>query len=182
MKLTEKQKRFCDEYIISGNATQSAIKAGYSNKYTNSNAFKLLQNPTIKTYISEQLAEIDSKRIMNAQEAMELLTSIARGEIKETVYIATGDGLATVEKYSDLNQRTNALKELMKRFPMDKVQRERLLKAQTAKLEAEAEILRNKADKLSNDIHQNALLESLVNPVVVVNNDLDENGEVITDD
>lgn len=42
-KLTPKQKNFADEYIITGNATQSAIKAGYSEKYANTNASKLLQ-------------------------------------------------------------------------------------------------------------------------------------------
>lgn len=47
MKLTIKQKRFADEYIISGNATQSAIKAGYSKKYAATNTDKLLKN-TIK--------------------------------------------------------------------------------------------------------------------------------------
>lgn len=49
IKLTEKQKRFADECIISGNATQSAIKAGYSSKYANTNASKLLQNTTMFT-------------------------------------------------------------------------------------------------------------------------------------
>ena len=51
MAMTEKQKRFCDEYLISLNATQSAIKAGYTKKYANTNASKLLQNTTIKEYI-----------------------------------------------------------------------------------------------------------------------------------
>ncbi|HGF7841211.1 TPA: terminase small subunit, partial [Enterococcus hirae] len=44
MRMTEKQKRFCDFYIETGNATQAAIKAGYSSKYANTNASKLLQN------------------------------------------------------------------------------------------------------------------------------------------
>ena len=42
-KLTIKQKKFADEYIISGNATEAAIKAGYSKNYTNTNISKLLQ-------------------------------------------------------------------------------------------------------------------------------------------
>ncbi|MCD8127729.1 MAG: terminase small subunit, partial [Clostridiales bacterium] len=48
--MTERQRRFCDEYIISGNATQAAIEAGYSPKYANTNAAKLLQNTTIQDY------------------------------------------------------------------------------------------------------------------------------------
>ena len=47
-KLTAKQQRFCDEYLIDLNATQAAIRAGYSTKYANTNASKLLQITTIK--------------------------------------------------------------------------------------------------------------------------------------
>ena len=92
MKLTEKQKRFADEYIISGNATQSAIKAGYSSKYANTNASKLLQNTTIKNYIDERLEELQSRRIANAQEVLEYLTSVMRGDEKEEVM--TEDGVS----------------------------------------------------------------------------------------
>lgn len=90
MKLTEKQKRFADEYIISGNATQSAIKAGYSSKYANTNASKLLQNTTIKNYIDERLAKLESKRIANAQEVLEYLTGVMRGDEKEEVMTEYG--------------------------------------------------------------------------------------------
>lgn len=89
MKLTEKQKRFADEYIKSGNATQAAIKAGYSKKYANTNVSKLLQNTTIKSYLAERMKLIDSERIMSAKEAVELLTGIGRGEVKETVVVAS---------------------------------------------------------------------------------------------
>ena len=77
-KLTEKQKKFADYYIELGNATQAAINAGYSSKYANTNASKLLQNTTIKSYIDERLSQLASERIMGAQEAVELLSSIAR--------------------------------------------------------------------------------------------------------
>ena len=87
MKLTEKQKRFADEYIISGNATQSAIKAGYSSKYANTNASKLLQNTTIKNYIDERLEELKSERTADAQEVLEYLTSVMRGNETEEVLI-----------------------------------------------------------------------------------------------
>ena len=50
-KLTLKQQRFADEYIISGNATQSAIIAGYSKKYAATNTDKLLKNTNISKYI-----------------------------------------------------------------------------------------------------------------------------------
>lgn len=54
MALSDKQKRFCDEYLIDLNATQAAIRAGYKEKYAHTNANKLLQNTTIQKYISER--------------------------------------------------------------------------------------------------------------------------------
>ena len=62
-KLTLKQQRFADEYIICGNATEAAIKAGYSSKYANTNASKLLQNTTIKSYLDERLEELKSEKV-----------------------------------------------------------------------------------------------------------------------
>lgn len=92
MKLTEKQKRFADEYIISGNATQAAIKAGYSKKTANRIATENLSKLVIKNYIDERLAKLESKRIANAQEVLEYLTGVMRGDEKEEVM--TEDGVS----------------------------------------------------------------------------------------
>lgn len=56
-KLNDRQKRFCDEYLIDLNATQAAIRAGYTSKYANTNASKLLQNTAIKEYIQQKQQE-----------------------------------------------------------------------------------------------------------------------------
>lgn len=56
-KLNNRQKKFCDEYLIDLNATQAAIRAGYTDKYANTNAFKLLQNTAIKEYIQKRQEE-----------------------------------------------------------------------------------------------------------------------------
>ena len=82
-KLTIKQQRFADEYIISGNASDAARKAGYSHKYINSNVQKLLQNTVIKRYIEDKLKELNSEKIMDLREALELTTSIARREVQK---------------------------------------------------------------------------------------------------
>ncbi|WP_025194157.1 terminase small subunit, partial [Enterococcus faecalis] len=58
MRMTEKQKRFCDFYIETGNATQAAIKAGYSKKTANRIATENLSKLVIKQYIDERLAEL----------------------------------------------------------------------------------------------------------------------------
>ncbi len=161
VKLTEKQRRFADEYIKSGNATDAARLAGYKN--AEASAKDNLRKPTIKSYINGVLEEMASKRIMQASEAMELLTTIARGEMEETMYIGTSDGVITIEdKKPDINQRTNALKEILKRYPIDREGKERLLQAQADKATAEAALAKNKADKLTQSGKVNELLQSLL--------------------
>lgn len=91
-KLNPKQQAFADFYIELGNATQAAIKAGYSNKYANTNASKLLQNTTIKTYIDERMEELKSERIADQQEILETLTAVLRGEMRSAVLIGLGGG------------------------------------------------------------------------------------------
>lgn len=159
-KLTEKQQRFADEYIRLGNATEAARLAGYKNpnKVGPENLVKL----GIKSYIDGVLAEMSSKRVMDATEAMELLTSIARGEMEEAVYIGSGDGVVRVEKPPDINQKTNALKEILKRYPIDSEGKERLLQAQADKAVAEATLAKNKADKLTQGGKVNELLQALL--------------------
>ena len=92
VKLTEKQKKFADYYIELGNATQAAIKSGYSSKYANTNASKLLQNTTIKSYIDERLSQLASERIVSAEEVLEFLSSVMRNEQKEEVLKGVGMG------------------------------------------------------------------------------------------
>lgn len=90
VKLTVKQKKFADEYIISGNATQSAIEAGYSKKYAATNTDKLLKNTSIKNYIDERLQELENKAIAKQDEVLRYLTSVMRGE--ETEQTLKGEG------------------------------------------------------------------------------------------
>lgn len=77
MALTLKQKRFADEYIISGNASDAARKAGYKNESTGR---ENLRKPTIKEYIEKRLKIIDDARTMTLKEAIERSSSIARRE------------------------------------------------------------------------------------------------------
>jgi phage terminase small subunit len=69
MKLTAKQKKFADNYIKTGNATQSAIDAGYKKSSAQQIGSENLLKPVIKSYIDEKMKEIESERIMGAQEA-----------------------------------------------------------------------------------------------------------------
>ncbi|MCO8299868.1 terminase small subunit [Limosilactobacillus fermentum] len=112
-KLTLKQQRFVDEYIISGNATQAAIKAGYSKKTANRIATENLSKPVIKTAIDQRNAEIQSEKTMDMQEVMELLASIARGETTEETVTNKGDVIETATRNSD---KLKALELIGKRF------------------------------------------------------------------
>ncbi|WPW66080.1 hypothetical protein U0Q17_02044 [Lactiplantibacillus plantarum] len=143
-KLTPKQQRFADEYIKSGNAADAARKAGYSKRSARSVGQENLTKPDIKQYIDEQMAEIASKRIMDATEAVELLTSIARGETKETVYIGTADGVYEKHKEADLKTRISATKEILKRYPGN----DKLVEQQVRKLKADADIAEAKAKEI----------------------------------
>lgn len=86
-KLTIKQKRFVDEYIISGNATDAAIKAGYSKKYAGQNADKLLKNTKVRQYIDVRLKELDDAAIMKQEEVLKLLTKTGRREEQEYIVV-----------------------------------------------------------------------------------------------
>lgn len=89
-KLTEKQQRFADEYIITGNATQAAIKAGYSKRTAKSVGSENLTKPDIKSYIDERLEQIKSDKIANQEEVLEYLTSVMRGEEKDQTVVFQG--------------------------------------------------------------------------------------------
>ena len=143
-KLTEKQKRFADYYIELGNATQAAIKAGYSKKYAGQNVDKLLKNTNLKKYIEERLEQLASERIMSAQEAVELLSSIARAEITEQVVVTTMDGAEVVDKPPDVKTRIIAIKEILKRYPDN----DKLVEQQIRKLTADADLAEIKANTI----------------------------------
>lgn len=76
--MTERQKKFAEYYAQCGNAAQSAIQAGYSKKYANTNASKLLQNTTITEYIKRLTEDAQTARIMTARERQALLSDMAK--------------------------------------------------------------------------------------------------------
>lgn len=89
-KLTLKQQRFVEEYLIDLNATQAAIRAGYSEKTANRIASENLSKLDIKKYIDERLAEIESEKIAKQEEVLQYLTSVMRGEQTEQTLKSCG--------------------------------------------------------------------------------------------
>lgn len=122
MKLNVKQKAFADYYIETGNAYQSAIKAGYSKNYAKGNVIKLLENESVKSYIQEKMKEIESERIAKAEEVLAFLSSSLRGEVlEEVVSTETIDGMikpVILKKQLSAKDRIKAAELLGKRYAL----------------------------------------------------------------
>ena len=86
--MTEKQKRFCDEYLVDLNGTR-AYKAAYpsvkSDEAARANASRLLTNANVRAYIEQRTEQLRSARTATAQEVMEFLTAVLRDEKKGAV-------------------------------------------------------------------------------------------------
>lgn len=90
-KLRIKWKKFADEYIKLGNVYQSAINAGYSENYARTNAYKLLEKDSIKSYIDERMKELEEEAIADQSEILKYLTRIIRDEEREEVLVNVGN-------------------------------------------------------------------------------------------
>lgn len=122
-KLNLKQQAFVDEYIKTGTAYQSAIRAGYSEKYAKSSSHKLLENVGIKAEIDKRMEKLKKDSIADQDEILQYLTSVLRGEVTDQELIAIGIGrgemeVEELEKRSDTNARTKAAELLGKRYMM----------------------------------------------------------------
>ncbi|MCR6096864.1 terminase small subunit [Salipaludibacillus agaradhaerens] len=119
-KLTEKQKRFVDCYVESGNGTQSYIDAGYkatSRAVAEANARKLLANYSVKKYMEERMKKIESEKIASQEEILSYLTSVLRGETTEEVLRGVGKGAQTVDSLEvSAKDRIKAAELLGKRY------------------------------------------------------------------
>jgi phage terminase small subunit len=105
LKLTPKQKAFADAYIETGNQTEAARRAGYSERSAQQIASENLLKPVVNDYIQSRMAELESQRVASADEVMRFFSSVMRGEVKDQF------GLD-----ASLQDRLNAGKELMKRY------------------------------------------------------------------
>lgn len=156
--MNERQRRFADEYIKTGNGYQSAIKAGYSENYANNRITELLGNVGIKEYINKQMQELHKSNIMDAKEALSILSDIARGKRDEEV-LMLNPVTGKVERHTKKADNATVIKaitEILKRYPTAK-QSEKL-ELELAKLKAQLNtdndddeeiiIIDNQADEL----------------------------------
>ena len=103
------------------NATQAAIRAGYSPKTAKVTGAKMLTNANLKAYIDEQLERIHNEKTADAQEVLEYLTAVMRGQHTEQTLQLIGDG---VQKIADIDvsakERLKAAELIGKRYGMFK--------------------------------------------------------------
>ena len=79
-KLTQKQQKFIDYYVETGNATEAARRAGYKQPQVQGS-----QNlEKLRDFIDERLKPDEDKRIADANEVLQYLTAVMRGEVKDT--------------------------------------------------------------------------------------------------
>ena len=105
MELTPKQKAFADYYLETGNATEAAKRAGYSENSAKQIGTENLTKPSISQYIAERQRQVEDKRIADISEVLQFFTSVMRGEVKDQF-----------DFDPSLSDRLSAGKELMKRY------------------------------------------------------------------
>ncbi len=123
--MNARQRKFADEYLIDCNATQAAIRAGYSEKTAKSIGQRMLTYVDVQQYIKQQLEKLHSEKIADAEEVMMYLTSVLRGEAQASVVVVEGigDGCSEareITKSPDERERLKAAELLGKRFGMFK--------------------------------------------------------------
>lgn len=131
--LTPKQKAFADNYIISGNATEAAKKAGYKEKAAYAMGAENLKKPQIMEYIQSRTAPTEQKRIATGDEVLQFFTRVMNGEEKDAF------GLD-----ASLSDRMTAGREILKRG------------IDTAKLENEREKLALEKRKVDSQIKEDS--------------------------
>jgi phage terminase small subunit len=123
MTLNPKQQAFCREYLIDLNATQAAIRAGYSQKTANTKGAQLLAIVDIKERIQADLEKLTNERVAKAQEVMEYLTSVMRGQSESQIVVVegTGEGCSQARRISknpDEREKLKAAELLGKRWSL----------------------------------------------------------------
>lgn len=119
--MNAKQKRFCDEYLIDLNATQAAIRAGYSEKTAKQIGNKLLTKVDLQQYIQQRMDAKDKELIADQDEVLKYLTSVLRGESQSEVLVVENIGDFTsearrIQKAPDEKERLKAAELLGKRY------------------------------------------------------------------
>lgn len=139
--MTPKQKKFCDYYLETGNATEAAERAGYNPKTAKQTGYENLTKPYIKAYIDERTRQMDNERIATPEEVLKYFTSVMRGEIKDQFDLD-----------APLTERTKAADALAKRFKFYDKDNRTLTEAEKEKERLELEYKKLQNEKLKAEI------------------------------
>ena len=127
-KMTDRQRRFCDEYLFDLNETQAAIRAGYSRTSARCIGAENMTKPAIKAYIDARMAEKNDALIAKQDEVLQYLTKVMRGESEASTVVVEmqADGTTKARemmKHPSEAERTRAAELLGKRYGLytDKV-------------------------------------------------------------
>lgn len=115
-KLTAKQQRFCDEYLIDLNAKQAAIRAGYSERTAKQIGRENLTKPYLKKYIQQRMKEKETSMIADQNEILEYLTSVLRGESEAGTIVDKNGDMAASPDLPGVKDRLRAAELLGKRY------------------------------------------------------------------
>ena len=117
--MTDQQRRFVDEYILSLNAAEAARKAGYSEKYANKQGNRLLNIEEIRDAINARLDIISNEKILEEKALLEFLSNVVRGAVLDENLITrlTGKGFSSIERHetrASVKDRLRAAELLLK--------------------------------------------------------------------
>ena len=115
-RLTQKQEAFCLNYVKLGNATESAIKAGYSPKTSNEIAAQNLAKLSIQARLAELRKKTEDSTIMDVKERKQRLTEIARARLTDFMEMGADGSWVNVGPES---QYPGAVQELHSRTEYD---------------------------------------------------------------
>lgn len=100
-KLTDKQKRFVLEYLVDLNATQAAIRTGYSKKTAEVIGYENLRKPQIAAEIAKRQAELSSRLEITQEKVLDELAGIAFANASDFVTV-TQTGLLNIKPTEDV--------------------------------------------------------------------------------
>lgn len=83
VKLTDKQQRFVEQYLIDLNATQAAIRAGYSENSAMEQGYQLLQNPSVQEYLQKRQEQLQKKTGITQERVLQELAAIAFSDVRK---------------------------------------------------------------------------------------------------
>ena len=117
--LTDQQKAFADFFIETGNATEAAKLAGYSEKTAYSQGGRLLKHVEVSAYIKERMTQQDAARVASADEVLRFYSSVMRGQEKDA--FGLDPSLADRLKAADSLMKRYAIGAEKQKGPLEKL-------------------------------------------------------------